>query len=318
MKLSLGPIPYYWERQALFDFYRAAAGWPVDIVYLGETVCAKRRELRRADWLAVARDLAASGKEVVLSTLALVEAESELAYLRRLIDNGAYPIEANDMSALSLAARRVAFVAGPHINTYNAATLRLLADAGAMRWVMPVELDRETLAGLQAARPADMQTEVYVFGPLPLAYSARCFTARAHNLGKDQCGFRCRDYPAGMLLSTQENRPFLVLNGVQTLSAQTCNLAAALPEMERLGVDVVRVAPQPAGTDEVIEAFHGALQPQGNRAAAQARLARHAAHGACNGHWYGQPGMSWVETGQDAEKGWQDVEKGVEPKKGSE
>jgi collagenase-like PrtC family protease len=295
MRLALGAIPYYWERRAVFDFYRAAAGWPVDIVYLGEVVCAKRRELRRADWLAIARELAGSGKEAVLSTLALVEAESELAALRRLIDNGAFPIEANDMSAVNLAARRVPFVAGAHINTYNAAMLELLAAAGALRWVVPVELDRATLAALQAARPAGMQTEVHAFGRLPLSFSARCFTARAHNLPKDRCGWRCRDYPAGMLLSTREDRPFLVLNGVQTLSAPACNLVAALPEMARLGVDVARISPQPEGTGEVIEAFREALRPDGDRAGAAARLARWLPHGACNGHWYGRPGMEWVE-----------------------
>lgn len=295
MKLALGPIPYYWERQAVFDFYRAAAGWPVDVVYLGEVVCAKRRELRLGDWLAIARELTASGKQVVLSALALIEAESELAAMRRLVDNGTYPIEANDMSAVNLAARRVPFVAGAHVNTYNAAMLELLAAAGAMRWVMPVELDRATLAALQAARPAGMQTEVFAFGRLPLSFSARCFTARAHNLPKDRCGFRCRDYPAGMLLSTQEHQPFLVLNGVQTLSAPTYNLIAALPEMERLGVDVVRVSPAPSGTGEVLEVFRDALGTEGDRAAVAARLARRLPHGACNGHWFGQPGMHWVE-----------------------
>ena len=49
MKLSLGPILYYWERERVLDFYAQAAGWPVDIVYLGEAVCSKRRALRPDD-----------------------------------------------------------------------------------------------------------------------------------------------------------------------------------------------------------------------------------------------------------------------------
>lgn len=294
MRLSLGPILYLWERQTVFDFYRAVADWPVDVVYLGEMVCSKRRELRRNDWLAIAGDLAASGKEVVLSTLALVEAESELSYMRRLIDNGVYAIEANDISAVNMAARRVPFIAGPHINTYNAGALALLAEAGAVRWVMPVELDRAALAALQAARPPAMQTEVYAFGPLPLSLSARCFTARAHNVGKDQCEFRCRDYPAGMLLATQEREPFLVLNGVQTLSAQTYNLIGALAEMEHLGVDVVRLSPQPGGMSEIIDVFRAAMAHALETDAALARLAPHMPYGTCNGHWHGQPGMRWT------------------------
>ena len=46
MKLSLGPILYYWERERVLDFYAQVAGWPVDVVYLGEAVCSKRRALR--------------------------------------------------------------------------------------------------------------------------------------------------------------------------------------------------------------------------------------------------------------------------------
>ena len=64
MKLGLGPLQYFWPRDTTLAFYRDAAAWPLDIVYLGETVCSKRRELRTKDWLALADDLRAAGKEV--------------------------------------------------------------------------------------------------------------------------------------------------------------------------------------------------------------------------------------------------------------
>ena len=39
MKLALGPLLYYWPRQATLAFYADMAEAPVDTVYLGETVC---------------------------------------------------------------------------------------------------------------------------------------------------------------------------------------------------------------------------------------------------------------------------------------
>ncbi|OGI49008.1 MAG: U32 family peptidase [Candidatus Muproteobacteria bacterium RBG_16_65_34] len=295
MKLSLGPILYFWNRDAVFEFYQRAADSPVDIVYLGEVVCSKRRALRPEDWIQIAEQLEAAGKEAVLSTMTLIEAESELGVMRRISDNNRFMVEANDMGAVNMLAGRARFVAGPNINTYNAGTLAMLAAAGARRWVMPVELDRNTLKALQAARPAGMETEVFAFGRLPLAFSARCFTARAHNLPKDECGFRCGDYADGMLLSTQEDQAFLVLNGIQTQSAETYNLITVLPEMKALAVDVARISPQSQGTFEVIDIFRAAADGTLDLALARTHLEPYVPNGPCNGHWHGRAGMVWVE-----------------------
>lgn len=320
MKLALGPILYFWDRDTVLDFYARAADSAVDVVYLGETVCSKRRVLRLEDWLGIAERLEATGKEVVLSTLALIEAESELGAMRRLCENGRFTVEANDMGAVNMLAGRArfvtrhvpvarpsgalcapksapgGFVAGPYLNVYNAGTLDLLGQAGARRWVLPVELGREQLAALQATRPAGMETEVFAFGRLPLAFAARCFTARAHNLPKDDCGFRCADYADGMLLSTQEEKPFLTLNGVQTQSAETGNLVAELPDMQRLGVDVARISPPSRGTFEIVDIFRAVLDDALDSNSASARLAAYVPHKSCNGYWYGRPGMDWVDV----------------------
>src|SRR3989344_4789215 len=301
MKLALGPIQYFWDRERVLDFYARVAEAPVDIVYLGETVCSKRRALRLPDWLDIAGRLSTAGKEVVLSTLTLIEAESEASYMRTIVENGRYPVEANDMAAVNMLEGAAPFVVGPHVNVYNARALELMARAGARRWVMPLELDRDTLAAIQPARPAGLETEVFAFGRLPLGFSARCFTARAHNLPKDECGFRCGDYADGMLLSSQEDKPFLVLNGIQTQSAETYNLVAELPEMKDLAVDAARISPQSSGTFEIINTFHAVIDGTLEPAAAPARLAPHIPYGACNGHWYGQAGMNWIrEVGAEA------------------
>ncbi|NIV34712.1 MAG: U32 family peptidase, partial [Anaerolineae bacterium] len=85
----------------------------------------------------------------------------------------------------------------------------LLAGQGCNRWVMPYELSRDTLKEIQAARPVNMETEVVAYGRMPLAFSARCFTARAHELQKDNCQEICIQDPDGMDAYTKEDQAFL-------------------------------------------------------------------------------------------------------------
>ncbi|MCC8986215.1 MAG: U32 family peptidase [Candidatus Contendobacter sp.] len=291
-KLALGPVLYYWSKNQLLDFYQEMSGAPVDIIYLGETVCSKRHSLNTGDWLELAARLNAAGKEVVLSTMALLEAESELLTLRRLCENGRFSVEANDMGAVRLLAERnTPFVLGTGINVYNDHTLRFLAGLGAKRWIAPVELSQQTLASIQAERPVGVETEVFVYGRMPLAYSARCFTARYHDLPKDDCQYRCLDDPDGLILSTREGQAFLALNGIQTQSAQICNLLHELAALRELRVDVLRISPQAEGTGVVIAAFAAGLR--GERDPVEAARALNAAlpYGACDGYWRGQPGL---------------------------
>jgi collagenase-like PrtC family protease len=297
MKLALGPIPYYWPHATVLEFYRKVAAAQVDIVYLGEVVCSRRHQTRLSDWLEVAEMLAASGKEVVLSTLALLESESDLKLTRRIVNNGGFAVEANDMATVSLLSQRgLRFIAGAHLNTYNESTLALLHRLGAARWVMPVELSRESLERMVDARPAGIATEVFVLGRLPLAFSARCFTARHHNVGKDACGFVCGKYPDGQTLATRDGADFLVLNGIQTQSWSVYNLVGELPALAASGVDVVRVSPQSSGCIETLALVRAALAREIDPADAVSQLAPLLPATACDGYWRGLPGMTPLQT----------------------
>ncbi|MHB1199177.1 MAG: ubiquinone anaerobic biosynthesis protein UbiV [Polaromonas sp.] len=294
MKLALGPLLYYWQRDAVFAFYDAMATTPVEVVYLGETVCSRRHELRLADWLEIAARLRDAGKEVVLSTQVLLESGTDVSTMHRIVGNGDFRVEANDMGAVHNLAGKVSFVAGPHLNLYNLASLQWMAALGASRWVMPLEMKRDDLAKLQQGRPEGLQTEVFAYGRMPLAYSARCFTARHRNLPKDDCRFSCLEHPDGLMLKTREREEFLVLNGTQTQSARVYNLVDELDDMHALGVDVLRLSPQSTHMQDVIGIFDAArtqaLAPQ----EALKRLQPLMPDNGCNGYWHGRPGLDQV------------------------
>lgn len=290
LKLTLGPLLYYWPRQETLEYYASIMETPVDIVYLGEVVCARRHEMRVGDWFGLARDLAAAGKEVVLSSKALLEGEGDLQRVRALVDEGGCAVEANDLGAVALVARKLPFVAGPHLNIYNEASLRWFCGLGAKRWVPPLELSRERIAALHASRPAGVETEIFAFGRMPLALSARCFTARHYGLNRDDCEYRCLAHPDGLTLSTREGRPFLALNGIQTQSAQCESLLAYVPDMQSLGIEAARLSPQSHHMHEVITAFDAARR--GEPAAVDPAWN---AEGFCDGYWHGRAGIEQLE-----------------------
>lgn len=293
MRLALGPLLFYWPRQRTMDFYAEMAELPVDVIYLGEAVCSRRHEMRLDDWIEVATALADAGKQVVFSTLPLIESESDLKAVRRLMDaakaDPRLSVEANEMGAVrQLAARGQPFVAGPTLNVFNGHTLQLLAACGATRWVMPPEMGRLALAGLLREQPAGVETEVFVHGRVPLAYSARCFTARRYGLQKDTCEFRCIEFHDGMLLKTREGEAFLTVNGIQTMSAKVYHLERELPELAASGVGLIRLSPQADDMPALIAAYRSLL------GAAPAAVATMPGGDYCNGFWHERPGLEWV------------------------
>lgn len=306
--LTVGPLQYWWPRSGVLDFYADVADSPAQTVVLGEVVCSRRNEFKTEDWLALARDLRLAGKEVVLATQALVMSEAELRTLRRLAEQDEFAVEAGDAAALQVLARaqaerpaRPPFVLGPHINIYNRAALIEHAGLGAARWVAPLELALDALARINPADdpvrgPAGpIATEVFAFGRMPLAFSARCFTARHHRLSKDSCDFRCRDDADGLLLRSDDGQPFLVLNGIQTQSASMHCLLDELPALRGAGVASLRLSPCSQGFGYVLRLFDDLLAERMTPADARAELATLGLPGALvNGFAHRRAGMQAV------------------------
>ncbi len=274
MKKTLASIPYYWSKNEIQSFYALAVESDFDVIYLGETVCSKRHELRWPDWLQLARDLRESGKQVVLSSLTLIESSADWRQLEKLCANGEFWIEANDIGAVQLCSEQQwPFVTGSGINSYNRLTLQRFATLGCRRAVLPFDLAKPALAALiTQCRDLAIEFELQVSGPLALAYSARCFTARHYDLPKDDCQFRCREHPQGLTLFSREQQQFLTINGIQTQSGQRLNLTDKLSELAAIGVTHARYVPYSLSQlPDIVEHDHTAL--------------------VCNGFWSGLAGM---------------------------
>ena len=290
MKFSLGNILYFWPKAQVEAFYQQAVKSQADIIYLGESVCSKRRELRAKEWLSLAKEVADSGKQVVLSTMALLEAPSELSVLKKYCDNGDFLVEANDVGAINyLSENKLPFVCGQPINAYNGYSLKKLHQLGMSRWVLPAELGRDwlqnTLNELEALGLKNkFEVEVFAYGHLPLAFSARCFTARSENRPKDDCQLCCINYPEGRLMKSQEDESVFVLNGIQTMSGKCYNLQNDLQSMTGL-VDIIRVSPQIDGTFDILDNF--IKQYQSDSLNKMPLPENHS-----NGYWHAIAGMS--------------------------
>jgi collagenase-like PrtC family protease len=188
-----------------------------------------------------------------------------------------------------LAERKLPFVGGPALNLYNGHSLAQLLDSGMTRWVPPVEcsaaLIGDVIEQVRELGRAVPEVEIFAYGHLPLAYSARCFTARAENRPKDDCQFCCINYPDGLALTSQEGQPLFTLNGIQTMSAEVTNLLADYSGLVACGADLLRLSPRAQGMSEVIAAYQrvrlGEIPPLFVEG--------------CNGYWHGQAGMLRVE-----------------------
>jgi collagenase-like PrtC family protease len=149
-------------------------------------------------------------------------------------------IEANDVAALGMLSGRPHAI-GPFVNVYNEATLAHLVRDGATRVCLPPELPLASVKVL-AANAGGAAIEVFAFGRMPLAISARCYHARMKGLSRDSCQFVCAEDRDGRVATTLDGEDFLAVNGVQTLSYSYDNDIAAIPDLVATGVSGLRVA----------------------------------------------------------------------------
>ncbi len=295
-QLTLGPVLYNWAAESWRDFYfQVADEAPVDTVFLGEVVCSKRAALFDSYLEEVVTRLDRSGKNLVFSTLAEVTSNIDRRAMERVATSHEFFIEANDASALwHLDGRPHAI--GPYMNVYNEDSLEFFANNGACSICLPPEIPASGIAALgRQAGELGVELEVQVYGRIPLALSARCYHARAHDLTKDSCQFICDRDPDGMVLQTLEGRPFLAINGIQTQSYTCLNLAGELDELSSSGISRFRISPQSTGTVEVTETFHALLNKELSPAEASVCLQECGLDAPfSNGFYHQQPGFEWL------------------------
>jgi collagenase-like PrtC family protease len=252
MKLTLGPILYEWKREDALRFYDDVARMDVDRVYVGEVVCVKKG-LRIEDIEAVAGMLAEAGKEVVISTLAVVSNEEELEHTRALVGLP-YPVEANDMSVFNMVdSGQKEIYAGPHITSYNVPSIEFLKGCGVRGVTFPVEISGESVA--YNIEKTGIPGEVFAHGKVPLAFSWRCYTSRAYGLNKTDCKHDCSRHPGGMEIKTMDGEPLFIVNGTSILSARAFSLIQEVEDLKAKGVGLLRISPELEGTEKVMEIF---------------------------------------------------------------
>lgn len=294
MQLSLGPVLYNWAPERWRDFYfRIADEAPVDIVSVGEIVCSKRAPFFTEYLPEVIERLESAGKQVLLGSLILVSLRRERRQTAELCTADGALVEVNDLTCLKSIRGRPHAI-GPYVNIYNETSAAFHVQQGATRICLPPELPISSVAVIAAAVPQAV-IEVFAFGRVPLAISARCYHARLHKLSKDNCRFVCEKDPDGLALKTLDQQDFLTVNGVQTLSHACTNLLGDIAALREAGIGSLRLSPQDCDMVEVARTFRDVLDQRSSVGDAEGRLSElYPGIAFANGFLRGQPGFSFA------------------------
>lgn len=289
--LTLGPLLFNWDEDRLRGFYnRIADSSKFDRVHLGEVVCGKRMPFSDAVWPEIIERLEASGKEVVLSTLALPATVRERRSVADICGQERL-VEVNDVTALP---SRLGgpFTVGPLVNIYNERAAQFLAARGAVTLCPPVELPLTSVRTIAEACP-NLEIELFAFGRLPLALSSRCYHARLHGLHKDSCQFVCGKDLDGVAADTIDGQAFLAVNGVQTLSQGVQAYCPTAAEAASFGFRRLRLSPHTADMAAASAIYRDLLDGLIEPAGARSRLSGLGLPGALvDGYTRGMPGCA--------------------------
>ena len=301
-QLTLGPLLFHWPADKWRDFYfRMADESCVDTVHLGEVVCSKRTPFTEDHYEDVTKRLQKAGKRVVFSTLAEVMIKRDRNIVKDICGlpevMPGVMVEANDASALDHLAGKPHAI-GPFMNVYNEGTLAFLAGKGATHVCLPPELPGSSMEPMgNEAKKRKVTLEAQVYGRLPLALSARCYHARAHGRIKDNCQFVCEESPDGMELKTMAGKPFLAINGIQTMSYTCLNLLHEMDGMAGMGIGAFRLSPHNQDMVKVASLFRAVLDRKIGAAEATKKLSATGTPAPfSNGFYHRVEGHRWIES----------------------
>ncbi len=296
MELTVGANQFFWTADNWSALYDELTTAPVDRVVLGEVVCSKRLPFYQDRIPEAVARLVDAGKEVALTSLALITLKRERKLTAALAEMGV-TIEINDLTALAHLPKGADFWVGPLVNVYNEGTLTWLAGLGASRVCLPPELPLASVKALtSAAADLGVAIEVWGHGRLPLAISGRCYHARLHKRTKDNCQFACEDDPDGLEVRTLDDQPFMAMNGVQTLSGSYACVDHQVELLTKAGVSALRLSPQSQGFLRVCELYRDRVsgaKPAGSVADEARKLVPDA--NLSDGFLTGDNGASWSQ-----------------------
>jgi collagenase-like PrtC family protease len=301
MQLTLGPVLYNWKPELWRDFYfRIADEAPVDVVVVGEVVCSKRSPFLDPHIPEVVERLSNAGKTVLMGSLTLMSLPRERKAMLELAGDDQLTMEVNDLTCLGMLGGKPHAI-GPFVNIYNEATAKYFATRGATRICLPPELPLSAIRAIAQSQP-DVTFEVFAFGRVPLAISARCYHARLNKLSKDNCKFVCEQDPDGLAVTTLDDEPFLAMNGVQTLSYTCASLLGDIDKLRDAGAGSLRLSPQQCDMVAVAQLFRDAIDGKVDASEGAQKLSAIYPLKQSNGFLYAKPGAAFITDSGDVRR----------------